>query len=157
MSASRQYCSFTVNGELFGVEISKVMEIGASRKLTRIPLAPMAISGLINLRGQVLTAIDLRQRLGFGKTSDTAKAMNVVIRTNDGLASLLVDEIGDVITVDAEGFEPPPGTLAEAARDMIMGTYQLDEQLLMVLDAEQVVNLGIGAGSQIKEIHCKKT
>ena len=109
--------------------------------MTRVPLAPAALAGLINLRGQVITAVDLRRRLGFPERAAGELAMDVIVRTSDGLVSLLVDRIGDVVEVAQEAFEEPPETLAGIARELIRGAYKLDHALLLLLDVQGAVDL----------------
>lgn len=108
MSQTRQFCTFYLNKLLFGVELQKVQEVMRHMELTEIPLAPQVIAGLMNLRGQIVTAVDLRRRLEMDARTDKATPMNVVIRSADGAISLLVDAIGDVVEVDDESFERPP-------------------------------------------------
>jgi purine-binding chemotaxis protein CheW len=142
MNASHQYCTFFLDGLFFGVDVQTVQEVIRYQDLTRVPLAPGVISGLINLRGQIVTAIDLRQRLGLPERVGDKMPMNVVVRTDDGAASLLVDEIGDVMEVDAESFEPVPDTLVGEARTLIRGAYKLKDRLLLTLDTAKAVALG---------------
>ena len=119
----------------------QVQEVIRAQAMTRVPLAPMAVTGLINLRGQIVTAIDLRRRLGLADRPVGVEAMNVVVRTDDGAVSLLVDEIGDVLEVTADAFEPPPETLDPTARGLIRGVYKLADRLLLVLETEPTVGL----------------
>lgn len=137
----RQFCTFHVDGLLLGIDVQQVQEVIRYQRMTRVPLAAAAISGLINLRGQIVTAIDLRQRLGLSSRPVDALPMNVVIRTDDGAVSLLVDEIGDVTHVDEESFEPPPPTLRGGARALVTGAFKLSQQLLLVLDTAEAVNV----------------
>jgi len=123
----------------FGVEVEKVQEVIRHQEQTPVPLAPRVIGGLINLRGQIVTAIDLRRRLELSDRGDDQKAMNVVVRTDEGVVSLLVDEIGDVVEVEAQGFEPPPDTLRSSVRGMIRGAFKLKDRLLLLLDTECVM------------------
>jgi purine-binding chemotaxis protein CheW len=109
--------------------------------MTRVPLAPPVVRGLINLRGQIVTAVDLRCRLGLRPRTTADLPMNVVIRHDDGAVSLLVDEIGDVLQVEEESFELPPGTLAGEARELIRGVYKLKGSLLIALDTDKILNL----------------
>ncbi len=141
MSASDLYCTFYVDGLFFGVEVQRVQEIIRHRELTRVPLASRMISGLINLRGQIVTAIDLRARLGLAERAADELPMNLVVRTDDGAVSLLVDEIGDVQEVDKDLFESVPDTLRGEARELIRGAYKLPERLLLVLDTSKTVTL----------------
>ena len=107
--------------------------------MTRVPKTPPFVSGLINLRGQIVTAIDLRTRLGLTPRPADKLPMNVVLRSDDGAVSLLVDQIGDVIEVDSEDFETPPDTLQGPARDLVSGAYKLDGCLLLLLNCDEAV------------------
>lgn len=131
--AEQQFCTFYLDGLFFGIEVEKVQEVIRHQDMTRVPLAPALIGGLINLRGQIVTAIDLRLRLGLEQRSAGALPMNVVARADDGAVSLLVDEIGDVVEVSEEAFEPPPETLQGEARELVRGVYKLPRQLLHVV------------------------
>lgn len=141
MSQENQFCTFYLDGHFFGVEVSKVQEVIRYQKMSRVALASEVVSGLINLRGQIVTAIDLRRRLDLPPRADGRLPMNVIINTDDGPVSLLVDEIGDVIEVGSEQFERPPETLRGTARQMIRGTYKLPDKLLLFLDVEKAVTL----------------
>src|SRR5258708_6064811 len=109
--------------------------------MTKVPLAPDVVSGLINLRGQIVTAIDLRRRLGLKPAPPEILAMNVVVRSEDGAVSLLVDEIGDVLEVEETTFEPPPETLRGPVRGMILGVHKLNDRLMHVLDIEKACQM----------------
>jgi purine-binding chemotaxis protein CheW len=139
--ASGQYATFFVADLFFGVDVLRVQEVLRFQQMTRVPLAPDVIEGLINLRGQIVTAIDMRRRLGLPPRAGGQTPMNMVVRTADGAISLLVDEIGDVLDVDAAAYERPPENLEPAARDLIRGVYKLKDRLLLVLDAERTVDL----------------
>jgi len=138
---TQQFTTFTLEGHLFGVEVETVQEVLRYQVSTRVPLAPAAVGGLINLRGQVITALDLRRRLGMPDRPEDALPMNVVVRTEDGAVSLLVDQIGEVIETDATHFEQPPDTVTAQARDLIRGAYKLDRTLLLALDVPRTVEL----------------
>jgi purine-binding chemotaxis protein CheW len=141
MSQPRQLCTFYLQKLLFGVEVEKVQEVIRYQEMTRIPLSPAVVAGLINLRGQIVTAINLRQQLHLPARQGGELPMNVVIRRDDGPISLLVDEIGDVVEVDEELFEPAPHTLHSESREFIRGVYKLKEQLLLLLDTEKTVTV----------------
>lgn len=145
-SNTKQFCTFFVNGLFFGVEVLKVQEVIRYQDMTRVPLAPAMIQGLINLRGQIVTAIDLRRRLELAPRTAEDLPMNVVVRSEDGAVSLLVDEIGDVIEIQDDSYERPPETLQGVARELVQGVYKLKAQLLLILDTEKTVNLSV-AGS----------
>ena len=150
MNATRQFCTFSVDGLFFGVDVLKVQEVIRYQEMTRVPLASTVVRGLINLRGQIVTAIDLRRRLGLKDRNKDALPMNVVVRTQDGAVSLLVDEIGDVLEIDDDTREAPPETLTGASRLMITGVYKLKDRLMLVLDTERAVDLQSAAQSGAK-------
>jgi purine-binding chemotaxis protein CheW len=139
---SQQFCTFLLDGYLFGVPVPQVQEVIRFHPMTPVPLAPPAVKGMINLRGQIVLAIDLRQRLSLGDRPAGELPMNVVVRTADGAVSLLADEIGDVIEVNESAFETPPETLQGALRTTILGVYKLDGRLLHVLDKEKACQIG---------------
>ncbi|MGE0759182.1 MAG: chemotaxis protein CheW [Pirellulaceae bacterium] len=140
MSTNVQYCTFFVDELFLGIEVQQVQEVIRYQEMTRVPLAPAAVRGLINLRGQIVTAVDLRARLGLPPRPPEYKPMNVVVRDEDNAVSLLVDRIGDVLEADHATFEPPPPTLRGPARDLITGTHKLAHRLLLVLDTERAVS-----------------
>jgi purine-binding chemotaxis protein CheW len=107
-AAEQQFCTFFLDSLFLGVEVQRVQEVLRQQEMTQVPLAPAVVRGLINLRGQIVTAIDLRRRLELPSAPARTPAMNVVVRTDDGAVSLLVDEIGDVIKFRMTTFEPPP-------------------------------------------------
>jgi purine-binding chemotaxis protein CheW len=137
-----QFSTFFVADLFFGVDVLQVQEVLRSQPMTSVPQAPNVIEGLINLRGQIVTAIDMRRRLLLpARPPGCPESMNIVVRTADGTVSLLVDEIGDVLDMDPSTYERPPDNLAAAARDLIRGVYKLKDQLLLVLDEERTVDL----------------
>jgi purine-binding chemotaxis protein CheW len=110
--------------------------------MTRVPLSAPEVGGLINLRGQIVTAIDVRRRLQLPARPDGQLPMNVVISTGEQPVSLLVDEIGDVVDADSEAFESVPETLVGVARDLVSGVYKLKDRLLLILDVGKTIQLG---------------
>ncbi len=141
---SEQFSTFFVADLFFGVDVLRVQEVLRFQQMTRVPLAPDVIEGLINLRGQIVTAIDMRRRLRLPPRAGDQMPMNMVVRTEDGAVSLLVDEIGDVLDVDSATYERPPENLDAAARELIRGVYKLKDRLLLILDAERTVDLAVG-------------
>jgi purine-binding chemotaxis protein CheW len=141
MTRDKQFCTFFVDGLYFGVDVQQVQEIIRYQEMTRVPLAPPVVRGLMNLRGQIVTALDLRQRLEMKARPVDQLPVNVVVRTADGVVSLLVDEIGDVLEISEKLFETPPETLQGARRELIRGAYKLPGRLLLILDTERTVNV----------------
>jgi purine-binding chemotaxis protein CheW len=132
---SRQYATFEVADQLFGIDVARVQEVLAFHEYTAVPLAPRAVGGLFNLRGQVIAAVDLRVRLGLPPREFGGTAMNVIVRQDDEPVSLLVDRIGEVVEFDDADFEPPPDTLTGPGRELILGTFKHDDRLMLALDA----------------------
>ncbi len=139
MDGNHQYSTFYVGDLFFGIEVLKVQEVLRYLEMTCVPLAPGVIEGLINLRGQIVTAVDMRRRLGFSKRADGENPMNMVVRSDEGAVSLLVDEIGDVLDVAAGDYESAPDNMPKEQREMIDGVYKLDGRLLLVLNTERVL------------------
>ncbi|WP_088290620.1 MULTISPECIES: chemotaxis protein CheW [unclassified Kineosporia] len=136
-----QLSTFVVGKYLFGVDVSLVQEVVRLQSITPVPLAAPAIAGLINLRGEVLTAIDLRVRMGMTRSTSERDPVNVVIRVDDEPVSLLVDEIGGVLEVSQVPFEQTPSTVDERVREMLLGAYTLPDRLLLALNAQRVLAL----------------
>lgn len=141
MSKAQQFCTFFLDGHFFGVEVEKVREVRHYQEMTRVPLAPPVVKGLINLRGQIISAIDLRRRLELRERASDQQPQNVVVQTEDGVVSLLVDDIGDVLEVGEETFEGPPETLKGVARELVRGVHKLNGSLLLILDTEKAANV----------------
>lgn len=140
MSSPRQYCTFHVGDLLLALDVGVIQEVLRYQQMTRIPTAPSTIRGLVNLRGQIVVAYDLRRRLGLSPNTDGHEPFNIVIRGDDGVVSLLVDEIGDVLTIPESAIEPLPSTVTPGLRELMMGLVRLDTRLLMLLDPEPLLN-----------------
>ena len=140
------FSTFSVGRALYGVEVERVQEVLRGQTLTKVPLAPAVIGGLMNLRGNIITTIEMHRRLQLAERPDGKSPMSVVLRTEDAPVSLLVDEIGDVEEVSDESFEPPPDTLPEEHRALIAGVYKLNKGLLLVLNTDAVLDTKTTAG-----------
>ncbi|MDJ0718021.1 MAG: chemotaxis protein CheW [Prochloraceae cyanobacterium] len=136
-----QFCTFFLEELFFGIEVEKVQEIIRYQQITRVPLPPPEVGGLINLRSQIVTAIDLRRRLDLPEYSGESLPLNVVVKIEEEIISLLVDEVGDVLDVSDDRFESPPDTLTGKIRQLIRGAYKLENCLLLILDVEKTVDL----------------
>lgn len=137
MSETRLYCTFYVGNRLLGVAVDDVQEVLRYQEMTSVPLADGVVQGLINLRGEIVTAIDLRRRLSLSERATGRPPTNVVVHTEDGAVSLLVDEIGEILEVDESSFEPNASVGVE--NELLKGVYKLDGELLLVLDTERAV------------------
>jgi len=138
---TRQYVSFYLDEAHLGVDVLKVQELLPPQVMTPVPRAPGDIRGLINLRGQIVPAVDLRRRLGLADHTGQEAPMNVVVRAEDGLVSFLVDRIGDVVEVPEDSFEPAPDNVESQAARYTAGVHKLPDHLLVVLDVDQLCGL----------------
>ncbi|MBD2307062.1 chemotaxis protein CheW [Chroococcidiopsis sp. FACHB-1243] len=151
MTEVQQYCTFFINEIHFGIDIKQVEEVIRVPEITPVPLAPVDICGLINLRGKIVTIIDLQCRLGMGQsllssTSDPELdeeflAHNIIVQTQDEIAGLLVEDIGDMLEFTSDRFESSPATLAGQMRKLLRGAYSLSQGFLMILDIEKVLKV----------------
>jgi len=135
-----QYVSFLVDGQLLGVPVNAVQEVLNPQSITRTPNAKPEIAGLLNLRGQIVTAVDLRKRLALPQQEDGQERMNVVVRYNDEAFSLLVDEVGDVLRLDEETREPPPSTLDARWKSVTSGVFRLEDRLFVILEVAKLLD-----------------
>lgn len=146
-SGAKQVCTFLLDGLLFGVDVTCVQEVIRYQDMTRVPLAPPVVGGLINLRGQIVTALDMRTRLHLPPRDPAQLPMNVVVRHDEGVVSLLVDEIGDVVDVDNASAESPPETLPAEAKAMISSVYKLEPKLLLLLNTQLATRVEVNASA----------
>ena len=137
---NRQYVTFFVSDLFLGVEVQTVQEVLLYQHMTPVPRAARTVKGLINLRGQIVTAVDLRRCLQLDDAPPESELpINVVIRSEVGAVSLLADSIGDVMDVSEDTFEPPPETLSGVAQELVTGVYKLDGWLLLALSTEKML------------------
>ncbi len=133
------YCTFRLGALLVGIDVRRVQEVLKQDRMTSVPLAPAEVKGLINLRGEIVTAIDLRPQLGL--PTDEELNANVVIRAEPDTFSLLVNEVGDVVSPASDDWEPVPAGVPRRVRQVVSGTFKLEGRLLLVLDLERVLAL----------------
>jgi purine-binding chemotaxis protein CheW len=138
----QQLVTFKTGEYLLGIDVLHVQEVLKHQKMTDVPLAPEEVKGLINLRGHIVTAIGMRERLRLDPPREQAEQMNLIVSLRDGAASLVVDSVGDVITIDPKRYKSRPGSLKAPLRELVTGVYQLDKGLLLHINPEQVCSLG---------------
>lgn len=134
-----QVLSVFLDEQVFGIPIPRIQDVLRPLQLTAVPLAPAYIEGVSNLRGRIVTAISLRRRIYEGGACAAQECMNVVLENNGELYSILVDRVGDVLMIDAADVEEPPATLNAVWRDFSQGVCQLDNAIMIILDADRVV------------------
>lgn len=139
MNHDRQLCTFTLSGLTFAVDARQVREVLGDQKMTPVPLAAPVVRGLINLRGQIITAFDLRRRLHF-PVDRPGMPMNVVLQHGDEPISLLVDDIGEILDVPDAAFESAPETIRPGIRQFLIGVYKLESTLILLLDTRTLLH-----------------
>lgn len=137
-----EFVTFLVGPQWFGVPVRRVQEVLTAQRITPVPLAPPEVGGLLNLRGQIVSAVDMRSRMGLAKRDQDAEEMNIVVEDGGELFSLQVDEVGDVVGVAADKWEPPPATLDDRWRRFCTGVYRLDTSLLVEIDVASLLEIG---------------
>jgi purine-binding chemotaxis protein CheW len=148
MSHSRQFCTFYLDRLLFGVESQKIQEVVGYRDLRPVPLAPAAVSGLMNLRGQVVVALELRKQLELSERPASMTPVCLVVRAAGGEVCLLADEVGNVVEVEDATFEPSPETLSPRLRSVILGVHKLEHQLMHVLNTDRACEVEAAVESE---------
>jgi purine-binding chemotaxis protein CheW len=141
----KEYITATIGSQLFGLPILRVQDVFVPERITRVPLAPPEIAGVLNLRGRIVTLIDLRRRLGLGGRDSYEQAMAVGVESRGESYGLLIDSVGEVLKLDEAGREPNPVNLDERLAAVSAGIYRLEGQLLVVVDVDRVLDLGMRA------------
>lgn len=136
----RDFLTLRINGQLFGVPILQVQDVLGQQNVTRIPLAPPQVAGSLNLRGRIVTAVDVRTCLGLPHVEGISKKMSVVVENDTELYSLIIDQVGDVLSLPDAQFENTPATLDPTWRSVALGVYRLDGELLVILDVPKLLN-----------------
>jgi len=141
----REFLTFTIDQQTFGLPLEVVDDVLDMRPLTPVPLAPPEVAGSLNLRGRIITAVDVRRRLGLPAMSPGKPHMSIVTESDGELFNLIVDAVGEVIAASDDRFEENPVTLNEHWRTFSAGIYRLESKLLVVLKVEPLLNIVDGA------------
>jgi len=137
---TRDFVTIAIAGQSFGIPVLQVQDVLRPQKITPIPLAPPAVAGSLNLRGRIVTALDVRRRLGLPAYEADTRRMSTVVEFGGDLYSLIVDEVGEVMSLADADFERNPPTLDTLWRDISAGVYRLEDQLLVVLDVARLLS-----------------
>jgi purine-binding chemotaxis protein CheW len=138
----KEYVTAMIGGQLFGLPILRVQDVFLPERLTRVPLAPLEIAGVLNLRGRIVTLIDMRCLLGLGEREKNADVMAIGVETRGESYGLLIDSVGEVLKLDDAGREPHPINLDARLARVCAGIHRLDGQLLVVVDVDRVLDVG---------------
>jgi purine-binding chemotaxis protein CheW len=139
---TREYVTLTVAGQWFGIPVLEVQDVLGPRAVANIPMADKVVAGSINLRGRIVTVIDMRKRLGLPPRDDEKPGMNVVVEHEGNLYSFLIDAVGEVMEVPDDRYEKSPATVDPLWREFSDGIYRLENQLLIVLNVEKLLEIG---------------
>ncbi len=137
---TEEFVTMTIDEQLFGIPVLMVQDVLRSQQLRRVPLAPPEVAGALNLRGRIVTAIDVRKRLQLPERSDDSLGMSIVVDHDGELYSLIVDSVGEVLTLPADLFEPTPATLNSVWKTISKGVYRLEDKLLLVVDVDRLLD-----------------
>lgn len=140
VGSQKQYVSITIGEQLFGIPVLLVHDILGPQRITRIPLSPSEVAGSLNLRGRIVTAIEMRARLAMPDRDENDEGMSVVVEHNGELYSLIVDTVGEVLTLANANFESHPPTMGTKIRELSTGIFRLDDTLLVVLDVDSLLD-----------------
>jgi purine-binding chemotaxis protein CheW len=140
-NASQEFVTMRIGRQIFGISVMAVQDVLRRQRIAHVPLAPRVIAGSLNLRGRIVTAIDMRRRLGLDSDGDHSEMMNVVVEHKGELFSLLVDRVGEVLSLPLNKFEKVPPNLTESWRGLSAGVFKLDQELLVILDVESVIHI----------------
>ena len=140
VNAHEDFVTMTIAEQLFGIPVLQVQDVLGHQRITRIPLAPPEVAGSLNLRGRIVTAIDVRLRLGLSARPADKPGMSIVVDHRGELYSLMVDNVGEVLSLSSEDYESNPATLDIRWRDLSNGIYRLNNTLLVVLDVARLLN-----------------
>jgi purine-binding chemotaxis protein CheW len=139
MEGERILCTFRVADLFLGLDIASVQEVLRGQEVTRLPLASAPVRGIINLRGRIVPAVDLRRCLELAPAPESLEPATIVVRGPEAAVSLLVDDVGDVMSVSEESFSRTPETVRASARELLRGVFQLEDRLLLELDLGRVL------------------
>lgn len=140
-STTSEFVTMMVAGQLFGIPVLQVQDVLGAQKITKVPLAPREVAGSLNLRGRIVTAFDVRTRLGLPPRENAEENMSVVVDYNGEFYSLIIDKVGEVMSLPLADYEQSPPTLNERWREVSAGIYRLKDSLLIVLDVARLLKI----------------
>ncbi len=139
LGAAKDFLTVKIGGQMFGIPILQVQDVLGEQRVTHIPLAPPQVSGSLNLRGRIVTAVNVRRCLGLPPLENVENEMSVVVDHDDELYSLVIDEVGDVLSLNESEYEQNPATLDLLWRSVSLGVYRLDSGILVILDVPKLL------------------
>jgi purine-binding chemotaxis protein CheW len=138
MSTSTDFVTFYVGGHYFGISVTDVLELNRNMDITPVPKSSKIVRGVTNLRGQLVAVIDMHERLKLDTISNHQESFSIILQCDGYLIAILVDDVGEILSLETDNFESPPTNFSKAAKELIMGVYKLPEKLLLILNAKQI-------------------
>ncbi|MEI8401428.1 MAG: chemotaxis protein CheW [Alcaligenaceae bacterium] len=138
MSTTTDFVTFYVGGHYLGISVADVLELNRNMDVTPVPKSPKIVRGVTNLRGQLVAAIDMYERLKLDKNTANQEPLSIILQCDGYLIAILVDDVGEILSLEADNFEPPPTNFSKAAKELIVGVYKLPEKLLLILNAKRI-------------------
>jgi len=146
-SENQNFVTLMIAGQLFGIPVLSVQDVLGPQRITRIPLAPPEVAGALNLRGRIVTAVDVRRRLNLPPREDNGTGMSVVVEHRGEPYSLMIDSVGEVMELPTASFEPNPPTLNPRWRQVSAGIYRLEGRLMLVLEVDKLLDFAVPAAA----------
>jgi purine-binding chemotaxis protein CheW len=141
MNQSIDYATFTLGGLHFGIRATDVLELNKNLDITPVPKSPKTVRGIMNLRGQLVPAIDMYARLTLFGSSDQTESISIILQSEEYLIALLVDDVGEIVSLDESTFEPPGSNVSAIAKSLVLGVHKLSNRLIIILDPVALVNI----------------
>jgi purine-binding chemotaxis protein CheW len=140
LNEGQDYATFHIGDLFFGIPAIQVVELSRNLDVTFVPKGPPSVSGLMNLRGQLVPAINMNIRLGIEKQKTHGDGVSIILSSPGGQVALIVDSVGEILSLNSNLFEPPPNKLTELAREVLFGVYKLPDRLLLLLDPMKIIH-----------------
>jgi purine-binding chemotaxis protein CheW len=139
LNEGQDYTTFHIGELFFGIPAIDVVELSRNLEVTSVPKGPAYVSGLMNLRGQLVPAVDMHIRLGINDGESDARGVSIILSSNGAQVALIVDSVGEILSLNSNFFEPPPNKLTALAKEVVLGVYKLPDRLLLILDPVKIV------------------
>lgn len=138
MSASTDFATFYLGGLYFGINVADVLELNRNMDVTPVPKSPKIVRGIMNLRGQLVPAIDMYERLNLDSRSEKDESVSIILQCDGYLIAILVDDVGEILSLEQDTFELPPSNFSTVSRELVLGVHKLSDKLLLILDPRRI-------------------
>ena len=138
MSTSTDFATFYLGGHYFGINVADVLELNRIMDVTPVPKSPKIVRGIMNLRGQLVPAIDMYERLNLEVHGAHDESVSIILQCDGYLIAILVDDVGEILSLEQDTFEPPPSNFSVVSRELVLGVHKLADRLLLILDPKRI-------------------